>query len=76
MEIIEAKRKDGQNGNYRIRIQPPDIKLSTNYGVLININDHLNVEDKNPIKLFTENWNVSFNKANEICDSLWEKIKN
>jgi len=74
LEIVEIQRKDGKKGQYRIRVQPPDIQLSTNFGVLININDHLDLETENIITKFSENWDLSFKRAEDVSESIWQKV--
>jgi hypothetical protein len=76
LEIIELKRKDKQEGQYRIKIQPSDIKLSTNYGILININDHFVVENNDLIKTISNNWKNSFNRSSEVAETIWSKVNN
>ncbi len=76
LEIIETKRKDGKKGLFRIKIQPPDIKLSAIYGILINVNDHLDINERDFVKTFSENWKPSFDRASEITELIWEKANN
>jgi hypothetical protein len=80
LEIIESKRKDGLNGSFRIRIQPSDIKLATQYGVLINVNDHYGLENNSKgrngemINILGENWQKSVERAENVSEQLWKKI--
>lgn len=73
-EIYEQKRADKIDGYYRVRIQPSDIKLSTPYAILINMNDHLNVKGEFFGKVLSDNWKHSFSRSEEIIDKLWKKI--
>lgn len=77
LEIIEQKRKDGLNGHIRVKIQPSN---QVNKGVLININDHYSIKEEENgrngeiVKILQENWNKSYNLANDIPESIWKKI--
>lgn len=44
IEILEDNRHDSRKGWYRVRISPSDQK-HINFGIAININDHLDCED-------------------------------
>lgn len=82
VEILEQKRADGLEGNYRVRVQPSDIKLSTEFGVLINTNDHLQISAESTgrngevIKLFGDNWTSSQKRSSDIVEDIWKKINN
>lgn len=81
LEIVEQKRKDKLNGSLRIRVQPSDLKLSTKYGILININDHFATEasskgrDGEVIKMLGENWSASLDRSTEIVESIWQNVQ-
>ena len=74
LTITERNRKDGLKGEYNISVQPPDIKIASQFGLLININDHLNCEDQSFLKIFSDNWEPSFKKADNTLESFWNKI--
>lgn len=80
LEILEQKRKDKINGTYRIRIQPSDIKLSTEFAVLININDNMMLEpgqshrEGNMLKIFASNWVNSRERATEAIENIWKNV--
>lgn len=77
LEIIEQKRKDGLNGHIIVKIQPSN---QVSKGVLININDHYSIKEEENgrngeiVKILQENWNKSYNLANDIPESIWKKI--
>jgi hypothetical protein len=74
-EIIETQREDKLKGQTRIRIQQPDIKIPSSFGVLININDHIDIEEgSTAIKTLSTNWSLSFDRIDKITESLWDKI--
>lgn len=74
LTITEKKRKDKLEGEYNIIIQTPDIKMASNFGILININDHLVCNDQDFVKIFNENWNVSATKSQDRINLLWKNI--
>lgn len=76
INITERKRKDGLDGQINIRIQEPDIKVSSGFGVLVNINDHLVCEKQKFTALFSDNWYTSSQRAESISQKMWEKINN
>lgn len=74
LSVTERQRRDGLKGEFNISIQPPDIKIGSEYGVLININDHIVCDKEDFLKVFSDNWKASFIKADEVCESLWNKL--
>lgn len=80
VEVYEKNRKDGNSGHVRVRIQPSDITLSTEFGVLININDHININENQTgrdgeiLRLFASVWSESFDRVNTIVENIWQKV--
>jgi len=76
LEIFESKRKDGERGNRRIRINPSDQKIQ--FGVVVNVNDHfdLNIEGEriNAVAQLEKHWNESFFQSKNIVESLFTQI--
>jgi hypothetical protein len=79
LDIIEEQRADGLKGQYRVTVRPSDIKLSTPYGVLINVNDHFtkNTEALGAteiIDLLIQKWTESELRAESIVESIWQTV--
>jgi hypothetical protein len=74
LEILESNRLDKLNGQYRIKILPPDIKLASKFCILIHINDHIEVEKNDFLNQFLLVWGKSFERADEVINSVWNKI--
>lgn len=74
LNITERNRKDGLRGEFNIRIQEPDLKIPSRFGVLININDHIECDTNTFLKMFSENWDASFKRAEEVCENIWHKV--
>lgn len=75
VDVGEAKRGDNYVGQYRVRIQPSDLKLTTPWGILISINDHFDLNGVNKqaadlIEILKENWLGSFTRAMETCQQI------
>jgi hypothetical protein len=75
VEVGEITRNDKYAGQYRVKIQPSDIKLSSPYGILIYINDHYDLtnvkqRENQVIAILNENWNNSADRAIETCINI------
>jgi len=75
LEIIELKRSDGKPGAYRIRIEPSD-KVSSLFGVAINVNDHFGLEPNESgqngemLKILKNNFDASGKRVEEVVNLL------
>ncbi len=75
LDIGEDKRSDNYSGQYHVRVQPSDIKLSTPYGILIYINDHFDFERKfdgnsELIEMLNNYWDISSKRAIDASISV------
>lgn len=80
LEILENPRKDGYTGMYRVRVFPAPINLNIKWGVSITVNDHYELEnekrdrDGEIIKILSANWDNSKKRADEIFNTLLDKL--
>lgn len=80
IEFIEKNRKDKLKGHYRFKIEPSDEIDPSQYGISININDHISKQESKStgsfeiIKIFQENWLNSNKRAELITENLWKKL--
>jgi hypothetical protein len=74
LEVLEKERKDGQQGQYRIRITPANPSIP--FGVSISINDHYDIENGQTginmeiVKKLEENWSNSLIRANKTVEHI------
>lgn len=78
VEIGEMKRHDGKDGVYRIQIQPSDTKLSSGFGIMVGINDHLQLKENKNGKEFvnsiSETFENSVQRSKSLPEKLWQKL--
>lgn len=76
LEILEMKRRDGESGNRRVRINPSDQKIQ--YGVVVNVNNHfdLNAEGAkiNAVAQLEKVWRDSYDQSRDIAQNLFSQI--
>jgi hypothetical protein len=75
VEIGEMTRTDEYAGQFRVKIQPSDIKLSSPYGILIYINDHYDLtnskqKENQVITIINANWTNSAKRAIDTCINI------
>ncbi len=78
VEMLEKERQDGENGYFRIKIQPaePTITLSTKFGVTLNLNDHIvlaegnNIGSGSMVSRINELWRSSLKRSEVIFEEI------
>lgn len=70
LDVGEQKRKDGQKGSFRMRISPSDMPLTTPYGIMVNINDHHDMQEGENANEFATSLSASFESSIERSKSL------
>jgi hypothetical protein len=77
LEIIQAKRIDNKAGSYRVTISRSDIDMS-NYSILVNINDHFELINKETITdvidIIDKDFDNSIKTSEEIINTLWDNL--
>ena len=73
LEILEEDRMDKVPGSYRVKVSP----TGKNYGVIININDHIDVYSTGDISthVLEENWIRSSERATEVVKKFLKNIQ-
>jgi len=80
LEIHEETRIDGLNGYYRVKINPSEQKLSTPYGISININDHFSLKDGDSgrrgeiLEILKKRWKSSSARADSVTEEIWKIV--
>lgn len=79
LEILEENRKDGLEGQYRVRVSPTDENISN--GVSVNLNDHYDIKNDQKginmemVECLEQNWAKSINRAKDVVEQLLSKTK-
>jgi hypothetical protein len=80
LQIIERKRQDGDEGYYRIGIQPSDLLFTVPFSLSISFNDHFAIKKDSSgrelemVKKLNEKWTESKEKAMSFVEKIWEIV--